>query len=206
MALGGNEPTTGGNTRGLRTAGIDARELEQRLRRFVTPENVADARIEPGAQQALLNLAQSGDPARRLHALVALASVKSGGVLGIFGGDSQAASGYAVQFPPGHDATLVSSGDVGAPPALIFRDRLHEDSTALEDTLSQLVRDSSKRMTEDAMARRLNRLPPGDPRMAWTCTWICGLCALALADPFPGDEIPVCVACLDCVAITGGEG
>ncbi len=198
--------STSGNTRGPRTASIDVNELERRLQRLVTPENVADARIELVAQQALLSLAHSGDQTRRLHALIALASVKSGSVLGILGGDSQVARDCAVQLPPGLDAALVSSEGVGVPPALIFRDSLRGDPTALENALSQLVSDSSGRLTEDALARRLDELTRVDLISSWTCTWICGLCALAVVDAVPGDEIPVCIACLDCIAITGGQG
>jgi len=205
-STGGNGYAGGWNPSRPDMSKVDMNEVERKLVGLVIPENVADEMIEPDAQQALLGLAQSGDRTQRIRAVIALAGVKSGGVLGILGDDSQVARDGALQLPPGLDAALVSSETVGAPPALIFRSSLRGKPAALEDLLSRLVGDSSGRWAEDALARRDVAMPAGDPALSWTCAWICGLCAAAVLDPFPGDEIPVCVACFECIAVTGGAG
>jgi hypothetical protein len=93
---------------------------------FQPPTDVIDARIDVGAQRALLRMFKA-DVAARIDATGMLTAVKSGQLAGIFGDDLLASVKLAGRLntqrwllvPKGEDATLVV--DPAGPPAIVFR-------------------------------------------------------------------------------------
>lgn len=171
---------------------------------LVTPANVDDARIDPAAQGSVLRQSQAGD-AEKVSALALLAGVKSeiGGLNGIVGDDSAEAAELASELQievsellPDGEAAVVTPPD--AAPTVVFRAALREDPLSLDRSLAATIGASREMLASTAQLGEV-----GDPTRPWLCTWICGLCALALLDGVPFDEIPVCAACLTCIAGNG---
>jgi hypothetical protein len=176
-----------------------------RASEMVIPENLDDTRIDPAAQDSLSRLSQ-GSEAERVGAFTLLAGVKSevGGLNGIVADDSDEAAELAAELQVavedlasgGGGATIVTPPD--AAPTVVFQAALKDDPGVLDSALM-----SSITIGQGALASAAQLGEVGDPTRPWLCSWICGLCALALLDGVPFDEIPVCAACLTCVA---GQG
>ncbi|MFG3227333.1 hypothetical protein ACGF07_21440 [Kitasatospora sp. NPDC048194] len=175
---------------------------------LLTPENLDDPRIDPAAQESISRLNQ-GETLDQICALALLSGVKAeaGGLMGIFGDDSSDAAELAslldtdpsTLVPSGADAVLVSGPD-SSTPAIVFRAEARNDPIRLDNSLPGVIRDSRTVLSDAADLGLVG--DPADPK-PWLCTWICGMCALALADGVPFDEVPVCLACLTCITGSG---
>jgi hypothetical protein len=183
-------------------------EVLARGQELLTPENLDDSRIDPGVQESISRLSQ-GETLEQLCALALLSGVKAevGGLVGIFGDDSSDAEELASQL--GTDPSALVSSDADAalvsqpgngPPAIVFRADARNEFIRLDNALTGVIRDARTFLSDEADLSVVG--DPADPK-PWLCTWICGMCALALADGVPFDEIPVCLACLTCIAGSG---
>jgi hypothetical protein len=174
----------------------------------IGPRNVIDPRIDVGVRSMILRMAR-GTPRQRVYALGMLAAVKSGRLRGILGDDLQAAAEIAAQLgtiqsrlvPPGHDAVLLPSADQTKPPTIIFRQQVRSTPSRLASAVSRAFSIFRKKSGYRVMRRAASGpilMPPG-PKL-WYCAFICALCAAAIADGVPFDEIPVCLVCISSCA------
>jgi outer membrane protein OmpA-like peptidoglycan-associated protein len=103
--------------------------------------DVIDARIDVGAQKALIRM--KGNPATSGDAASMLAAVKSGQLAGIYGDDLRAAAQLAARrgtvrwklVPPGRVAALIREPDPSRPPTIIFRTQYRGDRQRLDPAL-----------------------------------------------------------------------
>ncbi|TDD30159.1 hypothetical protein E1287_29735 [Actinomadura sp. KC06] len=174
-----------------------------RWRDSLTSENIGDERIDGAAQGTIARLSD-GDSFQVISALGLLAGVKAevGGLAGISGDDSFEAVGIASQMgieasqlvPADADATLVTPPDSSIP-TLIFRGAARDDPSRLDSALTGAIRDSRSQLSDQLdLAGSLDARP-------WYCAWICALCAAAILDGVPFDEIPACAGCLVCIRL-----
>jgi hypothetical protein len=181
-------------------------DIVARGQELLTPENLDDSRIDSAAQEAIMRLGQ-GATADKVCAIALLSGVKAeaGGLNGIFADDSGDAEDLAQQLetdasalvPEDEDAAVISVPD-GSAPAIVFRSGLRDDASRLDPALAGSITGARTSLSD-----QVDLGAAGDPTRPWLCTWVCGLCAAALLDGVPFDEIPVCLACLTCVA---GQG
>jgi hypothetical protein len=92
-------------------------------------------------------------------------------------------------LPEGTNAALTGPLGGGTAPTVVYRDELSTDPDALDDALASSLDDASS----DADSGE-NRQPVA----SISCMVYCGLCAIALADGVPFDEVFFCSVCLTC--------
>lgn len=185
----------------LNTQDVENKILRSIFSRFFIPENARDPRIDEAAQRALAKMA-GGNRDHRMRALVLTAGVKSGAIAGIRSdGPGDAAPGRgddaAIAIPEGRDALL--SSPIGSKPApvILFREDLRGDAEGLARALSRSIDGAWRDVGKDATIEPGTE-PGAAPRLS--CLVYCGLCAIAIADAIPGDEVFACLVCLTCPA------
>jgi hypothetical protein len=152
-----------------------------RLSNAAPADLVNDARIDADTQAALLRMF-GGEQRDRLRALLLIAWVKLGAVSGVAGTDADMdASAFAFQ----------SGGGSGT--ALVYSNQALTTQGGFDQQLASAIDAGKTRFGTDATSRLTAAAGPETP---WLCTVICTLCAIALLDGVPFDEIPVCLVCV----------
>lgn len=151
---------------------------------FVT--SVANDRIADEAQRSMARLA-GGDDRQRLTAAVLAAAVQSNLVSAI---TSASAAGQAL--PEGSDAYFSAALGGSTVPTVVYRDEIAADDAALDRALVDSVRSARTNLAP------INEPLAMAPVASISCMVYCGLCALALLDEIPFDEIYPCTICMTC--------
>ena len=171
------------------------------------PNSVIDPRLDVGAQQAILRMAR-GTPRQRVDAVGLHAAVKAGRLQGIFGDDLRAAAQLAARLgtvrweliPRGQDAALIDQLELGQPPTIIFREQVRSVPARLDPALSRAFSGLRHRVGSES----IQRVAAGPAANPFFCAFLCALCAAAILDGPPGDEIVICALCVNsCVRGSG---
>ena len=172
----------------------------------ISPYQVIDSRIDVGAQKAILRMLKS-TPRVKADAVGMLAAVKSGRLSGIFGDDLAAAARLAARLgtvrwelvPRGQDAVFLRPPS--DQPVIIFREGARSVVSRLDPALRQAYRAFASRTISASrrdVAFQSVSASPTDPIPAAVCAFFCALCAAAILDGVPFDEIVPCEICLAC--------
>jgi hypothetical protein len=173
----------------------------------ISPYDVIDSRIDVGAQKAILRMAK-GAPRLRADALGILAGVKSGRLAGVFGDDLGRVAQVAARLgtvrwklvPPDRDAVLLTAPT--SPAMIVFREGARSVPSRLDPALREAFRSVAAREAASPHARAFQTVTGGplDPLPTMLCGFECALCAAALLDGVPFDEIIPCEICLACAS------
>ena len=166
-------------------------EIEQKLVSMSQAESLAafvadaaqDDRIAEAAQLSLVRLSLVATDRPRIAATVLAAGVRSETIAAI---KSDAEIDHTLPEGTGAGLTGPLGGDTA--PTVVYRDELSADPDALDEALGSSLNDAST-VGENVQ-----------PVASISCMVYCGLCAIALADGVPFDEIFFCSVCLTCAA------
>lgn len=150
-----------------------------------------NAAIDSGAKEALRQLA-TGEEAEKISAIVLVAGVEIGALDGI-GRTGSASSGRQVLHET-RETRLIGSGRKGEPLSIELTRQTGQASQSLKTDLVE---------TAAAMRGIVGSTPPATVLAnanPWLCAFICGLCAAAILDGAPGDEVVVCGLCVNACA------